>query len=60
MSSVRFLSKDDGGWPVIGWLATRAGTLYIRRGSKGAAGECCADTISERLQQGDVVLVFPG
>lgn len=58
-SSIRFLSKKDvQGWPVVGWLATQAGTLYIERGRRGAAQEA-ADNISESLRKGDVVMVFP-
>ncbi len=58
-SSVRFLAKKEiEGWPIVGWLATKAGTLYIERGRRGAAQEA-ADNISESLRQGDVVLVFP-
>lgn len=58
-SSIRFLSKKEvEGWPVIGWLATQAGTLYIERGRRGAAQEA-ADNISDSLRKGDVVMVFP-
>lgn len=58
-SSIRFLSKKEvQGWPVIGWLATQAGTLYIERGRSGAAQEA-ADSISDSLRNGDVVMVFP-
>ena len=58
-SSIRFLSKKEvQRWPVIGWLATQAGTLYIERGRSGAAQEA-ADNISESLRKGDVVMVFP-
>ncbi|MFZ4499292.1 MAG: lysophospholipid acyltransferase family protein, partial [Burkholderiales bacterium] len=29
---VRFVSKDDvQAWPLMGWLATRTGTLYLNR-----------------------------
>lgn len=58
-SSIRFLSKKDvKAWPVVGWMATQAGTLYIERGRRGAAQEA-ADSISESLHNGDVVMVFP-
>jgi 1-acyl-sn-glycerol-3-phosphate acyltransferase len=34
----RFLSKIEiRNWPLMGWLATRAGTLYIERGGRQAA-----------------------
>nr|CAA6829444.1 MAG: 1-acyl-sn-glycerol-3-phosphate acyltransferase (EC [uncultured Thiotrichaceae bacterium] len=58
-SSIRFLSKQEvKAWPVIGWLATQAGTLYIERGRRGAAQEA-ADSISDSLRNGEVVMVFP-
>jgi len=35
---VRFLSKIEvRSWPLMGWLATRDGTLYIERGTREAA-----------------------
>lgn len=35
---VRFLSKIEvKSWPLMGWLASRAGTLYIERGGREAA-----------------------
>ena len=47
-----FLSKYEvRGWPVIGWLSARAGTLFIRRGSGEAAS--ISEQIAERLR-GDV------
>lgn len=34
---LRFLSKAEvASWPVLGWLASRAGTLYIKRGAHGS------------------------
>jgi len=34
---IRFLSKSEvRNWPLIGWLATKAGTLYIKRGGHGS------------------------
>ncbi|MGB0845210.1 MAG: lysophospholipid acyltransferase family protein [Thiolinea sp.] len=58
-SFVRFLSKYEvKNWPVIGWLASRAGTLYIERGKQGAARQAAA-SISDSLNEGDVVLIFP-
>lgn len=55
----RFLSKQEvRGWPVIGWLAEKAGTLFIERGRKGAA-QGAADTLVRSLNDGRSVLVFP-
>lgn len=53
-----FLSKQEiRRWPVIGWLAQRHGTLFIRRGT----GEVdrLVDDITAILQQGGRVIVFP-
>jgi len=55
---LRFLSKAEvGRWPVIGWLARQAGTLFIQRGS-GKAGQA-RDEIADTLRRGQSVLVFP-
>jgi 1-acyl-sn-glycerol-3-phosphate acyltransferase len=54
----RFLSKAEvAGWPLIGWLAQRAGTVFMRRG----AGEVDAATAQLRhlVGLGDRVLFFP-
>lgn len=54
-----FLSKAEvQHWPIIGWLATKAGTLYITRGQAGAANQA-AHTIGQALQKNHSVLVFP-
>lgn len=59
LSPVRFLSKHEvKHWPLIGWLAEKAGTLFIKRGVKGAAQQA-SDTIAERLLAGDAIIVFP-
>ncbi len=58
IAPLRFLSKAEvARWPLIGWLATQAGTLFIRRGS-GRAGESCSE-ISRALNQSQSVLIFP-
>lgn len=56
---VRFLSKAEvKHWPVFGWLASRAGTLYIPRGGKHAAAR--ANHIMQRaLNAGQSVVLFP-
>ncbi len=55
---LRFLSKAEvGQWPVIGWLAHQAGTLFIQRRS-GKSG-LSRQEIATTLQQGQSVLVFP-
>lgn len=57
-SRLRFLSKAEvGNWPVIGWLAGQAGTLFIKRG--GGKSQQCRQEISRTLNKGQSVLVFP-
>lgn len=59
LTSARFLSKYEvKHWPVIGWLAVKAGTLFISRGQAGAATQASA-TLVQALKQGRSVLVFP-
>lgn len=58
LAPIRFLSKAEvGQWPVIGWLARQAGTLFIRRG--GGQARRVRDQITENLQAGENVLVYP-
>ncbi len=58
LTEVRFLSKAEvARWPVVGWLARQAGTLFIRRGSGEAAQR--RDEIADTLKAGQSVLVFP-
>jgi len=55
----RFVSKADvQRWPVVGMLATGAGTLYIERESRRDALRV-VHHMAERLQAGDVLAVFP-
>lgn len=56
---IRFLSKAEvRKWPVIGWLADRAGTLFIARGQSGAAQQA-SQHLAQVIRQGDHVLFFP-
>lgn len=53
-----FLSKAEvARWPLIGWLARRAGTLFIQRG-RGQAGGIAAQ-IARHLRQGGMLTLFP-
>jgi 1-acyl-sn-glycerol-3-phosphate acyltransferase len=55
----RFVSKADvKHWPLIGTLATGAGTIYIERESRRDALRV-VHHIAESLQRGEVVAVFP-
>ncbi len=56
LPGVRFLSKAEvRRWPVIGWLASRAGSLFIERGK----GQDSVQKVAQALQQGHSVLIFP-
>jgi len=56
---VHFLSKDEiNSWPLVGWMAEKAGTLFIKRGFKGAAEQSIKD-ITQALLNGGHVIVFP-
>lgn len=55
----RFISKDDvKHWPIVGTLATAAGTLYISRASPRDAMRVVHHMV-ECLRAGDVLAVFP-
>jgi 1-acyl-sn-glycerol-3-phosphate acyltransferase len=56
---VRFVAKEEvRGWPLVGWLASRIGTLFIKRGSDRAAKRT-SDAVADALAMGDDVAVFP-
>lgn len=58
LMKTRFLSKAEvGEWPLVGWLARQAGTLFIKRGSGEAAER--RDDIRKTLEAGESVLIFP-
>lgn len=55
----RFVSKADvKDWPLVGTLATAAGTLYIERTSRRSAVRMVS-LMEEALQQNEVLAVFP-
>jgi 1-acyl-sn-glycerol-3-phosphate acyltransferase len=55
----RFVSKADvKQWPLVGTMATAAGTLYIERESRRDAMRV-VHHMAEHLRTGDVVAVFP-
>lgn len=54
-----FVAKAEiARWPLVGWLATRAGTIYHRRGSAHSLG-AVMQRVVERLRDGMAVGVFP-
>lgn len=55
----RFVSKADvGRWPILGRLASGAGTLYIERASRRDAMRV-VHTMVQALRDGDILTVFP-
>lgn len=56
---VSFLSKAEiRNWPLIGTLAAKAGTLFIRRGSKNGASEA-VELVKVKLNAGHSIASFP-
>jgi 1-acyl-sn-glycerol-3-phosphate acyltransferase len=54
-----FVSKEEvRRWPIIGWLAARNDTVFLRRGSRGHA-RIINEQVSGLLGQGKHVAVFP-
>lgn len=58
LAPLSFLSKAEvRTWPVAGWLALKAGTLFIRRGSGDS--RLLQKQMSNHLQQGNALMIFP-
>jgi 1-acyl-sn-glycerol-3-phosphate acyltransferase len=56
---VRFVAKSEvRGWPVIGWLSAKTGTLFIERARRRDTARINHE-IAAAMQGGDVVAVFP-
>ena len=54
-----FLSKAEvRKWPLIGWIASKNGTLFIARGKQGAASQAKTD-LTYALNNNVNVLLFP-
>lgn len=54
-----FVSKAEvRNWPLIGWLAAKNGTIFLRRGSRGHAKIINAETAAQ-LDAGRNVAIFP-
>lgn len=54
-----FVAKAEiAGWPLVGWLAARAGTIYHRRGSPHSL-TTVMQVMVERLRDDRSVAVFP-
>ena len=55
----RFVAKSEvRDWPLAGWIAERAGTLFIRRGLRRDTARI-NDLVHAALEQGDCVGIFP-
>jgi lyso-ornithine lipid O-acyltransferase len=58
LTPLSFLSKAEvRTWPVAGWLAHKAGTLFIRRG--GGDSGLVGQQLGRHLQRGRHLLIFP-
>lgn len=54
-----FVAKDEvRTWPLIGWLSTRAETIFVQRGSRAAAMGA-KDQLVDQLRQQTCVGLFP-
>ena len=57
--STRFIAKSEiRDWPLAGWIAERAGTLFIRRDRRRDTARM-AESVHAALAQGDCVGLFP-
>ena len=58
LAPLTFLSKAEvRQWPLAGWLAEKAGTLFIRRGSGDS--RLINQRLAEQLHRGRNLLIFP-
>ena len=58
LTPLSFLSKSEvRGWPVAGWLAVKAGSLFIRRGAGDS--QLIREQMTRHLQQPLPLLMFP-
>jgi 1-acyl-sn-glycerol-3-phosphate acyltransferase len=57
--STRFIAKSEiRDWPIAGWIAERAGTLFIRRERRRDTTRI-NDRVHESLAEGDCIGLFP-
>lgn len=58
VADLEFVSKAEvRGWPLIGWLASAAGTVFIRRGAGEVGG--VSQILAEKLERGRSIALFP-
>ena len=59
LAPVTFVAKREvKGWPVFGWFAQLAGTLFVHRESRTHVGQV-ADEIETALNRDAIVVLFP-
>jgi 1-acyl-sn-glycerol-3-phosphate acyltransferase len=59
VSPTRFVAKSEvRDWPLAGWIAERAGTLFIRRGLRREAART-NEHVHAALAAGDCIGIFP-
>ena len=57
--AINFVAKSEiARWPLVGWLATRAGTIYHQRGSTDSMAAVMARVVT-CLREGGPVGIFP-
>jgi 1-acyl-sn-glycerol-3-phosphate acyltransferase len=55
----RFVAKSEvKGWPVFGWFALMAGTIFVERNKRSQTGRA-AEEINVALGKGTLVVLFP-
>lgn len=56
---VRFVAKSEiRSWPVVGWLTTLAGTVYMERG-RTVSREKVVASLGAHLRRGERIAIFP-
>jgi 1-acyl-sn-glycerol-3-phosphate acyltransferase len=54
-----FLSNHEvKGWPIVGWLASLGGTVFVNRKSKRAALHAMSE-IEQKIDSGIAIIIFP-
>jgi lyso-ornithine lipid O-acyltransferase len=54
-----FLSNHEvKGWPIVGWLASLGGTVFVNRKSKRAALDAMSE-IEQKIDSGIAIIIFP-
>ncbi|HTA64675.1 MAG TPA: lysophospholipid acyltransferase family protein, partial [Xanthomonadaceae bacterium] len=57
--AVGFVAKSEiSRWPLVGWLASRAGTIYHRRGNEHSLRDVMEQMVA-RMRAGGAIGVFP-